>query len=124
MGPSETNMSVSQNHNFKRNRIVQAIFKFQVVYFRPQGPVNQEQVDALSGLYGVQVTPELDASFYVDLGAKAIGAVESMKNAGTWPDISYVKCVDKTDHAPTIRSVDLMNALKVSMFKICLIKND
>ena len=67
----------------------------------------------LKSLYGVVVSPIMEAAFYVDLGARAISAVESMKNAGTWPAMEYTKCSEYNSASPVARSLDLVSAIQV-----------
>ena len=52
---------------------------------------------------------------YVDFGARAIAAVESMKKAGTWPALDYTKCsdFDFDNPSPVARSLDLKSAIQV-----------
>ena len=66
-------------------------------------------------MYGVAVTPIMEAAFYVDFGARAIAAVESMKKAGTLPALDYTKCsdFDFNNPSPVARSLDLKSAIQV-----------
>ena len=83
-----------------------------VIFFKPMIP-NGGQYSSLLTTYGVTVKPGIEAAFYVDLGARAISAVENMKNDGSWPDMNYTKCGDFEQGTPTFRSLDLISAIKV-----------
>ena len=48
-----------------------------VVFFKPQMP--KGQYTSIMEEHGVTVTPRIEAGFYMDLSARAIDAVESMK---------------------------------------------
>ena len=61
-----------------------------MIYFKPD--IVKGQIVDLKLNYGVSVSPIIEAAFYVDLSARAIAAVESMKNNGTWPEMEYTKC--------------------------------
>ena len=74
------------------------------------------QYDSLMTSYGVAVKPGIEAAFYVDLGARAIAAVEDMMADGSWPEMTYTKCKDYTSETPTPRSLDLVSAIKVGNF--------
>jgi len=84
-----------------------------VIFFKPMMP-SGSQYSSLLTSYGVAVKPGIEAAFYVDLGARAISAVEDMKNDGSWPDMTYTKCKDYTSETPTPRSLDLVSAMKSS----------
>ena len=51
---------------------------FQVIFFKPKVPMDG-QYNTLISNYGVAATPNIEAAFYTDLGARAITAVEGMK---------------------------------------------
>ena len=55
----------------------------------------------------------LEAAFYVDLGSRAIGAVEMMKRNGDWPQVMYSRCEDQINQTYVTRSLDLVSAMKV-----------
>jgi len=84
-----------------------------VIYFKPEMESGGLTND-LKSLYGVVVSPIMEAAFYVDLGARAISAVESMKNAGTWPAMEYTKCSEYNSASPVARSLDLVSAIQSS----------
>ena len=83
-----------------------------VIFFKPMMP-SGSQYSSLLTSYGVAVKPGIEAAFYVDLGARAISAVEDMKADGSWPDMTYTKCKDYTSETPAPRTLDLVSAMKV-----------
>ena len=48
-----------------------------VIFFKPQMP--EGQFISMKASYGVTATPGIEAAYYMDLGARAIEAVERMK---------------------------------------------
>ena len=48
-----------------------------IVFFKPKMP--KGQYDSMKSLYNVTAMPSIEAGFYMDLSARAIDAVESMK---------------------------------------------
>ena len=48
-----------------------------IVFFKPKMP--EGQYDSMKFLYNVTAMPSIEAGFYMDLSARAIDAVESMK---------------------------------------------
>ena len=48
-----------------------------VVFFKPKMP--EGQYNSMKSSYGVIATPGIEAGFYMDLTARSIDAVESMK---------------------------------------------
>ena len=48
-----------------------------VVFFKPKMP--EGQFDSIKSSYGVTATPGIEAGFYMDLTARSIDAVESLK---------------------------------------------
>ena len=56
------------------------LYYFQVIFFKPKVPMDG-QYNTLISNYGVAATPNIEAAFYTDLGARAIAAVEEMKKA-------------------------------------------
>ena len=48
-----------------------------VVFFKPKMP--EGQFNSMKSSYGVTATPGIEAGFYMDLSARSIDAVESMK---------------------------------------------
>ena len=48
-----------------------------VVFFKPEMAVGQ--YSSIKSSYGVTASPGIEAGFYMDLSARAIDAVESMK---------------------------------------------
>ena len=85
---------------------------FKVTFFKPAIP--DGNWNDLQSVYGVAVTPTIEAAFYADLVARSVAAVESMKNSGSWPSMEYIKCSDYSGDIPITRNVDLMTALSVS----------
>ena len=49
-----------------------------MIFFKPKVPMDG-QYNTLISNYGVAATPNIEAAFYTDLGARAITAVEGMK---------------------------------------------
>ena len=49
-----------------------------MIFFKPKVPMDG-QYNTLISNYGVAATPNIEAAFYTDLGARAITAVEEMK---------------------------------------------
>ena len=86
-----------------------------VTFFKPAIP--EGNWNDLQSVYGVAVTPKIEAAFYADLVARAVAAVESMKRSGSWPSMEYTKCGDYSGDIPITRNVDLMTALSVSNSK-------
>ena len=58
--------------------IMKYLYYFQVIFFKPKVPMDG-QYNTLISNYGVAATPNIEAAFYTDLGARAITAVEGMK---------------------------------------------
>ena len=83
-----------------------------VIFFKPMIP-NGGQYSSLLTTYGVTVKPGIEAAFYVDLGVRAISAVEDMKADGSWPAMTYKKCKDYASETPAPRTLDLVSAMKV-----------
>ena len=48
-----------------------------VVFFKPKMP--EGQFNSMKSSYGITTTPGIEAGFYMDLSARSIDAVESMK---------------------------------------------
>ena len=48
-----------------------------VVFFKPKMP--EGQFNSMKSSYGITATPGIEAGFYMDLSARSIDAVESMK---------------------------------------------
>ena len=82
------------------------------MFFKPIIP-NGTEISSLFTSHENVLKPGIEAAFYVDLGARAISAVEDMKNDGSWPNMTYTKCKDYTSETPTPRSLDLLSAMKV-----------
>ena len=58
--------------------VMKYLYYFQVIFFKPKVPMDG-QYNTLISNYGVAATPNIEAAFYTDLGARAITAVEEMK---------------------------------------------
>jgi hypothetical protein len=72
----------------------------------------QNKVDDLRRNYGLEGKPDIDVAFYFDTTMMGMKAVSSMKEAGTWPSISYTRCNDYIETDPILRTVDLKTAIK------------
>ena len=48
-----------------------------VVFFKPKMP--EGQFNSMNWHYGINATPDIEAGFYMDISARSIDAVESMK---------------------------------------------
>jgi len=81
-----------------------------VIFFKPK--LSTGQMRSYKEMYDLDATPEIDAGFYFDLSVMALTAVQNMKTAGTWPEISYTKCSEYTSDVPIERSVDLLTSMK------------
>ena len=60
------------------------------------------------------MTPNLENSFYADITARTILAVESIMTSGRWPSINNIKCSEYDNAVPITRDIDLVSALKVT----------
>ena len=84
---------------------------YQVLFIKPE-PVDGV-VDLLRDEYGVPSTPPIEVAFYVDLGIKAVLAVNKMMSDGSWPSLDYTKCREKSDYNPIMRNLNLVAAMQV-----------
>ena len=99
-----------------------------VVFFKPKMP--EGQFNPMNWHHGITATPGIEAAFYMDVSARSIDAVESMKKyffrsrvyvitivftlrSGSWPSMTYTKCSEFTSKKPTLRSLNLVSAIKV-----------